>query len=452
MTTAVAPKPAARSRGRRIAVVTGVLLLVTAATAAAALVLGEIVTDGPHAPAASGPEPGLDLTTRFLLVVVLLLVVIRCLRAVARWVAQPPVVADIVAGILLGPTVLGAAAPGFSAWLLPEQVLDGLALTAHLGLVVFMFVLGCELPTDRLRELAGTTWIVSLASLAVPFACALLLAVPLYGEHAGDGVPFLAFALFVGVALSMTALPVLASILRSRRMLDTSTGAMALTAAVGGDVVAWSALGFVLAALGSSGPADAAGALLLTALLVVLMLRVVRPVFTMLVRRCDEGRLAPDVLLALLLVGATGAALATSLIGVHAAFGAFLFGALLPRGSVRLGELGRRLESVVEALLLPFFFAHVGLQTSLGLLLGAPSGWWWALAVTTVAVVTKLLGVGGAARVCGVPPAQAWRLGVLMNCRGLTELIVANVKYSPTPGATVNDTAASPSRASIPVT
>ncbi|MFJ6794777.1 cation:proton antiporter [Streptomyces sp. NPDC091268] len=369
-----------------------------------------------------------------LLAVPVVILACRAGAGLVRRVGQPPVIGEIATGILLGPSLLGWLWPASQDWLFPSSVIPFTGLLGSIGLLAFMFLIGLELDLGALRGHSRTAFAVSGASIALPLALGAALAFGLYGRYAPEGVGRLPFVLFVAVSVSVTAFPVLARILTDRGMYATATGALAMACAAVDDVAAWCLLAVVVA-VSTSG--SALGALLTAALsagFVVLMLKVVRPLLERGVTRATQdapGR--PDsghrdgVLLAVLFSGLCLAALATDSIGIHALFGAFLFGVVTPRGNPAVARSAGRLRAVVVPLLLPLFFVHTGLKTDLALLAADPVQWLWAGAVFAVAVCGKWGGAALAARATGRPWNQAMTLGALMNCRGLTELVVLNI-------------------------
>jgi Kef-type K+ transport system membrane component KefB len=348
----------------------------------------------------------------------------RVLARVCAALGQPPVIGEVVAGILLGPSLLGRVAPDAAAWLFPAAAVPALGVVAQLGVILYLFLVGLELDPQALRGRAHASVAISHASIVVPFVLGAVLALGLYPGLAGGGVPFTPFALFLGVSMSVTAFPVLARILTDRRLNRTGLGALALTCAAADDVTAWCLLALVVGVARSA----VGGALLtlaLTAGYVAFVLGAVRPLLARLAARCEDGR-PPQGAVALVLVGLLLSSLATELIGVHALFGAFLFGAALPHDSALARALARRLGDLVTVLLLPAFFALTGLRTQVGLVSGA--GPWLACGlIVLVASAGKVGGTLAAARVSGLGWRDAAALGVLMNTRGLMELIVLNV-------------------------
>ncbi|GAB1513334.1 cation:proton antiporter [Actinophytocola sp. KF-1] len=359
-----------------------------------------------------------DPVARFLFSVAVILLVCHVTGAVLRRFGQPPVLGEVVGGLLLGPSVLGLAFPAAQDWLFPAPVLTALNHAAQLGLIVFMFLLGCELRTDRIgsRRVVGAT---VLGGMGLPFAAGACVA--LTAPALGDGGT--GFVLFFGLALSITALPVLARILVDLGLADTRLGATALSSAAVGDGVAWFALTVILAGTGLSGTGDVATTAGLAVALVVVTVLCVRPALRTLVARAGSHQL----LLGTLVVGALGYAGVTQLIGLHPVIGAFLFGVAVPRNAPAVTRIGEQLQGFAIAILLPLFFAGVGLSTSVGLLGESVANWLLFLLVLAVATASKFAGAGGGARLAGLPGREAVRLGTLMNCRGVTELVVAAI-------------------------
>ncbi len=369
-----------------------------------------------------GPElvhggPG-DPVARFLFSVAVILFVCHVFGALLRRFGQPAVLGEVIGGLVLGPSVLGLLWPGSRAALFPEPVLTALGYAAQLGLIVFMFLLGCELRTDRLggTRVVGATVV---GGMGLPFAAGALIAVaaPVLGSGS------LAYVLFFGLALSITALPVLARILVDLGLADSRLGVTALSAAAVGDGAAWLVLTVILAGTGLSGTGDIATTAGLAAALIVVTLLCVRPALRVLVARTGS----PQLLLGGLVVGAIGYAGLTQLIGLHPVIGAFLFGVVVPRDAPAVTRIGEQLQGFAIAILLPLFFAGVGLSTSVGLLGGSVGNWLLFAVVLVAATVTKFVGAGTAARLAGLPAQDAVRLGTLMNCRGVTELVVATI-------------------------
>lgn len=361
---------------------------------------------------------------RFLVLAALIIGLSRALGVIARRVNQPMVIAEIVAGILLGPSVLGWLWPQLGAALLPQHAIDLLGMVSQLGLVLFMFLVGLELDLGVLRDRARTSIAVSFGSIAVPFGLGLALSFQLYPSLAPASVPLRSFALFLGAALCVTAFPVLARILAERRLLRTRIGATAITCAAINDVVAWCILAFVVSAVRARGLADAAWTSICSAVYIAIMVFGVRPLLARVSDRNRSGLSQDLVAMVVLLLLLSSAA--TELIGIHALFGAFLFGAVLPKRGRLAASLAEKVEDLVLVLLLPLFFAYSGLRTELGLL-STPGAWWSALLVIAVATIGKFAGSAGFAWLMGMKWREASALGILMNTRGLMELIILNV-------------------------
>jgi Kef-type K+ transport system membrane component KefB len=357
-----------------------------------------------------------------------LVVIIVAALAVGRLfrsLQQPPVIGEMLAGILLGPSVLGRAAPDLVSAVFPAGVTAQLRVLADLGIVLYMFVVGVRLDTRKLGREAGRTFNIAQASIVVPFIAGVALSIWFYPSMAGPGVGRGVFAMFMGLALSVTAFPVLARILHDRGLDETPLGQRAMACAAFGDVIAWCLLALTVA-MAQARAAAALPTIGLTAAYVALMLVVVRPVVRRACRRLDESKRVPVGVIVLAVSGALASALLTELIGVHALFGAFLLGALVPRDSLLGTELLRRLEDVVVVVLLPGFFALVGLRTQIGLVHGVEM---WVLCgvVILAAFAAKIGGTAVVARLAGLGGRDAASLGVLMNARGLMELIVLNL-------------------------
>ncbi|MFE7311625.1 cation:proton antiporter [Streptomyces sp. NPDC057555] len=339
--------------------------------------------------------------------------------ALCRRLGQPPVIGEIAAGILLGPSLLGRAWPEATARLFPAGLTPVLDALGQLGLLCFMFLLGRELDPKALRGEQRTAFTVGLAGFALPALCGALLACVLYGRYAPATAGRLPFTLFVAVALSITAFPVLARILGDRGLAGTRLGTLALTCAALDDALAWSLLALVAALAHSTSTLTALWTILLTAAFAALMLLVVRPLLARALRRTR-----PAAGFVLLVGGLCLSALATDRIGVHAILGAFLFGVATPHDSAPSRQVANGIRQFATPLLLPLFFAGTGLGIDIGTLGPHPTDWLWCAAILLVASGAKWGATALAARVSGLDWRGALSLGALMNCRGLTELIV----------------------------
>jgi Kef-type K+ transport system membrane component KefB len=362
-----------------------------------------------------------------LLQVIAIVVAARLVGAAFQRFGQPRVIGEMIAGILLGPSLFGWLAPAAHSWLFPTPSLGALRMLSQIGVILFMFVVGIELNVQHLRERADSAVLVSHASIIVPFFLGTALSLLLYPTLAPAGLPFSAFALFMGVSMSITAFPVLARILEERRMARTHLGATAIACAAVDDVTAWCLLAVVVAIAKANGLAGAVVTILLSALFIVFMLTVVRPRLARAVAGRKEWTMGMGML-AGVFIFLFASALITEVIGIHALFGAFLAGVCMPEDVGLRQFLRERLETFSSALLLPLFFAFTGLRTQVGLLNGW-SGWLLCLAVIGVATLGKLGGSLVAARWTGMSWLDSFSLGALMNTRGLVELIALNLGY-----------------------
>jgi Kef-type K+ transport system membrane component KefB len=359
-----------------------------------------------------------------LLALAAVIVVGRSLGVVFRWIGQPPVIAEVIAGILLGPSLLGTISPAAQEYLLPASLQPALEVIAQLGVILYMFVVGLELDLRVMQERGAALVTTAVASIAVPFLLGAVLALPMYAVHSSSSVSFVKFALFLGAALSITAFPVLARILKDRRMSRSPLGVMALTCAAMNDAAAWCLLAVVVGvAQAEIGWALAVAGMTLA--FVACMFFAVRPLITWFLQRLGDEP-PPQGVLAAIFLALLASCLATELIGIHAIFGAFLLGAVFPHNSRVALDLSHKLEDLVTVLLLPAFFAFTGMRTEIGLIAGWEN-WLWCLAIIAVATAGKFGGTFVAARVTGLSWRDSAGLGILMNTRGLMELIVLNI-------------------------
>ena len=371
------------------------------------------------------PERLLQTITVEILVVI---ATARLLGVALRAVGQPQVMGEVLGGIILGPSFLGWVAPGLSAALFPPASLPYLKVLSEYGIVLFMFLIGLELDPKLLRGRGHTAIFISHASIILPFALGVLLASRLYAQHAPAGVEFLSFALFMGASMSITAFPVLARILVERDLQKTRVGAVTIVCAAVDDVTAWCLLAFVVALVGTQNLAEAGRTLGLAAVYLAVMLLGVRRLLGRLSATVERaGRLSQNnvaIVLALVLASS----LATDLIGIHAIFGGFMMGAVMPKEKLFTRELVEKLEDFAVVFLLPIYFAFTGLRTRIGLV-DTPALWVECGLVIAVATLGKFGGSSVVARLTGLGWREACALGVLMNTRGLMELIILNIGY-----------------------
>ena len=345
----------------------------------------------------------------------------QLLGALLRRLGQPPVIGEVLAGILLGPSLIG---PASSALVLPPASAPYLGVIAQLGVLLYMFVVGLDLHTDRAQARLKATIAISQAGIVVPFVFGAALALWLHPTLAPVGVPLGSFMLFMGVAMSITAFPVLARILTDRDLSHTPLGVVALSCAAAGDVTAWCLLALVVSitkAQAGDGAVVIGGAVVFVAV----MLLVVRPFIRSITR--DRGTAEPSrSLVAVMFLALLLSAIATEAIGIHAIFGAFLLGALVPPETRVARALVAQLRDPVTILLLPAFFAFTGMRTRIDLVSGVDA-WLICGAIVIVATVGKFGGTFAAARLAGYDARFSAALATLMNTRGLMELIVLNV-------------------------
>jgi Kef-type K+ transport system membrane component KefB len=364
------------------------------------------------------------LLALLLLEIAVILAVARLLGLGFRALRQPQVIGEVVAGILLGPSLLGALAPAAAAALFPPAALPFLKVLSEIGIVVFMFLVGLELDPALLRRRGRVAVAIASTGIALPFALGAAASLPLYPAYAGPRATAAGFALFLGAAMSITAFPVLARILIERGLLRTQLGTLALTCAAVDDVAGWMLLSLVAAVGAARGEFGVVAVLLHVAVFVAVMLGVVRPLLARLATRAG-GRVTAD-LLAVFLVLLMLSALATQWIGIHAIFGAFLFGVVVPQAGGFARQLGEKVEEFATVFLLPLYFAYTGLRMQVGLLAG-PNEWAVAAVLIAIAVAGKLGGTLIASRLVGLGWREGGALGVLVNTRGLMELIILNL-------------------------
>ncbi|HMK30585.1 MAG TPA: cation:proton antiporter [Terriglobales bacterium] len=365
-------------------------------------------------------------TEQLIISVGTILLVARVFGWIFRWLGQPQVVGEMIAGIMLGPSFFGRYWPSAFAHILPPSSFDVLSALSQLGLLLFMFVVGLEVNIENLLKQRTAVVLTSLSSILVPFVVGIVLATKLYPEFGGKQATLLAFALFVGTAMSVTAFPVLARVLKERSLFGTNLGALAISCAAIDDVVAWLLLAILTAIVHSSHNWTQ---LLVTlfglALFVVIMLVPVRRAANYVQARRDSqhvGRGSFSILLLIMLA----ASWTTTWLGVHALFGAFVAGAAMPKEKKFVAQATERIESLTLVLLLPLFFALTGLRTRIDLFTGAQM-WGYTILIIGVATVGKLAGATLMSRAASLGWGDSVRLGILVNTRGLVELVVLNV-------------------------
>jgi K+:H+ antiporter len=363
-----------------------------------------------------------------LLQVIVVLTAARIVGALLRKAGQPAVIGEMIAGILLGPSLLGWLSHPTMTLLFPPHSIDYLRLVSQMGVIIFMFVVGTEVNVQHIYQKAHAAILVSHASILAPFFLGAALALIIFRSAAPAQISFTAFALFISVAMSITAFPVLARIIEERGLYQSYLGNTAIACAAVDDVTAWCLLAIVIASVKASGFGSAILTIFLTLLFVGLMLFVLKRQANRIIIAYLEAETKRRGLIAIILIFGLASALLTEVIGIHALFGAFLAGVIMPSNAGLRKILTERLETFTSSFLLPLFFAFTGLRTQIGLL-NTWSDWLMCAGVIAVAIVGKFGGSALAARWTGMNWYDSLSLGALMNTRGLVELIVLNIGY-----------------------
>lgn len=370
-----------------------------------------------------------DPLTRLFIQLILIVLTARACGAVAKYAGQPAVVGEMLAGILLGPSLLGWLGPSLFQFVFPPTSLRTLRLLSQIGVCLFMFVVGMELDGHQVKRQARTAVLVSQVSILFPYLLGIVASLFLFPRMAGLHTAFVPFALFLGISVSITAFPVLARILEERGLTQTALGSTAIACAATDDVTAWCVLAFVVAVAKAASLGASVVTVGMVMLFVGFMLLFIKPRLPRWIDRASPPGTVPGKgVIAGVLVLLFTCALVTDVLGIHALFGSFLAGVVMPpRGEFR-ESLRIRLEHFSSVFLLPLFFAFTGLRTQVGLL-ADPGGWALCLGLILLATVGKLGGAMFAARMTGVGWLDSFSLGALMNTRGLIELIALNLGY-----------------------
>ena len=361
------------------------------------------------------------LTGQILLQLVVILVVVQIFGYLSGRIGQQWVIGEILAGLALGPSLLGAFWPGLKIQLFPAAALPTLQTLGDIGLVLYMFSLGARLDTHLMLRQSRTAIVTSISTILLPLLLGALLGFFLYPGLAGQHANLVSFILLVGTAMAVTAFPVLARLLAEKDMLGTRVGMLALTCAAIDDVIAWCLLATVVALIHARGLTSLLLTIGLTILFIGFILGILRP----LLAYTDRSIQSKQVLVALSIILLLLSAYATNAIGIHPVFGAFLMGIILPRRTVFIEQV-RSLDQVNNLLFLPLFFVYSGLRTQIGLI-SAPALWLICLLVLAVACAGKILSGSLSVRWMGESWRESLSLGVLMNTRGLVDLIVLNI-------------------------
>ena len=360
--------------------------------------------------------------------IVTIIIVSRIFAYIFRKIHQPTVIGEIIAGIALGPSLLGMFFPEFSTALFPANSLGNLNLLSQVGLILFMFMVGMELDFKVIQTKVKDAVVVSNAGILIPFTLGIGLAYFIYESFAPDNVAFLSFGLFLGLAMSITAFPVLARIVQERGIHKTRLGTLVLTCAAADDITAWCLLAAIIAIAKAGSFMSSLYVILLSVLYVLIMIKVVRPFLKRIgdlhVSRENLSKQVVAIFFLTLLISAY----TTEIIGIHALFGAFMAGTIMPDNTKFRNIFIQKIEDVALVLLLPLFFVFTGLRTQIGLLNDI---YLWKITglIVLVAIAGKFAGSAIASKIMG----QNWRdsltIGALMNTRGLMELVVLNIGY-----------------------
>ncbi|BBZ36365.1 cation:proton antiporter domain-containing protein [Mycolicibacterium confluentis] len=368
-----------------------------------------------------------DTAIHFFLQLAVILVACRVAGLVAQRIGQPQVVGEMIAGVVLGPSLLGRVAPELQHHLFPPGTANIVLYTAaQIGLVLYMFIIGLNFDVNHVRQRAGTAAAVSIAGTLVPLALGALAAVPLLGSGVffGDGVSVGMAMMFLGASIAITAFPMLARIIFEKGLSGTSLGTLALACGATADAISWCVLAVVLAVHRSS-PTMAIVAIVGGLVYTLVLLTFGRRALGALGRATEQRQAISPSALSTVLILLMACAWFTDTIGIYAIFGAFILGAAMPSGFFA-GQLTDKLEPLTTRLLLPLFFVYSGLNTQIGLV-NTPMLWAVTLGLLVVAVVGKGVACAVAARMSRVPMRESVALGSLMNARGLIELILLNI-------------------------
>lgn len=363
-----------------------------------------------------------------ILQIIVIITFARIVGILFKKIGQPIVIGEILAGIILGPSFFGFFFPNINNFLFPVSSLGTLQFLSQIGLILFMFIIGMELDLKAIRKQAFDAIIISHASIIIPYTLGMGLAYFIYIQYAPEGISFLSFSLFMGIAMSITAFPVLARILQERGMSKTKLGAMALTCAAADDITAWFILAAVIALVKSGSPLSALYTIAFTILYILVMLKIIRPILDRLVNIYSLQEKMRAAIIASLFVMLLISSYISSIIGIHSLFGAFIAGVIMPTNFNFRKIVIDKIEAVSIVLLLPLFFVITGLKTQIGLL-NTPHLWITFGWILLVAIIGKFGGSSLAAKMVGQTWKDSLSIGVLMNTRGLMQLIVLNIGY-----------------------
>jgi Kef-type K+ transport system membrane component KefB len=365
---------------------------------------------------------------RLLFQIIIIITTTQILGFAFRKIGQPAVIGETFAGLLLGPSFFGLLFPASFNFIFPIESLQNLRFLSQIGLILFMFIVGMELDKKLLKKQAFEAVIISHASILIPFSLGVCLSIYLYNLYGREQTSFYSFALFMGIAMSVTAFPVLARIIRDRKLTETKLGILAMTCAASDDVTAWCLLAFLIAFLKSGSGMNGLVLIALVIIYVFVMLVPVRIILKKIQVAYDHGKIGYNALMSMMFILLLSSAYCTELIGIHALFGAFLAGIIIPKNDLLQMKIIDRISDVSVVMLLPLFFVYTGLRTQAGIL-NTPALWFSFSLILICAVAGKFGGSALIARSLGQTWNDSLSIGALMNTRGLMELIVLNIGY-----------------------
>jgi Kef-type K+ transport system membrane component KefB len=363
-----------------------------------------------------------------LLQIITIIIVARIFGFIFKKIGQPTVIGEIIAGIFLGPSFIGMFFPEYSLFLFPKTSLPNLQFISQIGLILFMFIVGMELDLKTLQKKAHEAIIISHASIIFPFALGMGLAYIIYESYAPNNINFSSFSLFIGISMSITAFPVLARIVQERQLSKTRLGAIVITCAAADDITAWCILAAVIAIVKAGSVISSFYIILMAIGYVFLMLKVIQPFLKRLGDIYSHQDTLSKPVVAIFFITLLISSYLTEIIGIHALFGAFMAGVIMPQNLHFRNVFIEKVEDVSLVLLLPLFFVFTGLRTQIGLL-NDINLWGTCGLIITVAVIGKFVGSAVAAKFVGQSWKDSLMIGALMNTRGLMELIVLNIGF-----------------------
>lgn len=363
-----------------------------------------------------------------LLQIIIILIFARIVGWLFIKMGQPSVIGEILAGIILGPSVFGLFFPQGYGFLFPADSLHNISLLSQFGLIFFMFVIGMELDLGEIKKNLKKSFIISHAGIVIPFILGAILAVFLYDDYAGEGGDILTFSLFVGISLSVTAFPVLARIIQEQGKMKTHVGILSMASAANGDITAWCLLAIIMGIAQAGSAVSALFTIVFAVIYMLLMFMVVRPAFAVIGSAYNTREIAGKGVIAMVFVTLLISSYITEILGLHALFGAFIAGVVMPDNLQFRHMMTEKVEDVSLAVFLPLFFVSSGLSTEIGLL-NTPAHWWITLGITLVAIIGKVGGTYMACRVVGESIYNSLYMGILMNTRGLMELVILSMGF-----------------------